>query len=82
MIKTAVGRGSISALRFQEKPPGNAADLLRNDPEPTAAYHHLLERSIAYMSASISHCWLCEPHTRRDVEEYLAATEELSRGYR
>lgn len=82
MIKTAIGRGSISALHFQEKPPGNAVDLLRNDPEPTAAYHHLLERSIAYMSASISHCWLCEPRTRRDVEEYLAATEEFSKGCR
>ncbi len=80
---TVTGIGSTFAIHFQSKTPRNAGDTARNDPKATRAYFaHMLNRRIVYLSPNVSHCWICSPHTKGDVDAYLAATEEFVKNYK
>jgi glutamate-1-semialdehyde 2,1-aminomutase len=79
---SVTGVGSTFAIHFQAKKPMNAGDAARNDPNVTRAYFkHMLDRGIVYLSPNVSHCWISSPHTKNDVDHYLAATEDFVRGY-
>lgn len=72
------GVGSAFAVHFQKERPRNARETARNDTEISKAYWaHMLARNIAYISPSLPHSFIGEPHTQDDVEAYLAATEEF-----
>jgi glutamate-1-semialdehyde 2,1-aminomutase len=72
------GVGSAFAIHFQKMKPRNARETVRNDTEIAKAYWaHMLARRITYVSPSLPHSFIGEPHTREDVEAYLAITEEF-----
>jgi len=74
---------STFGIHFQKEAPRNVRDVARNDQEAAKAYYaHMLSRDIAYVSATLPHCFIGEPHTEEDIEEYLAATEEFFKTYR
>lgn len=80
---SVTGVGSTFALHFTDKPPNNAREMANGDTKLSREYYnHMLERNIAYMSPSISHCWICGPHTIVDVNEYLSATEMFFINYK
>jgi len=73
---------STFGIHFQKEVPRNMRDVTRNDQEAAKAYYaHMLSRGIAYISATLPHCFISEPHTEKDIEEYLAATEEFFKTY-
>ena len=75
---STAGIGSCFALHFMEKPPRNARDVTKGDLELSTAYFsHMLENNIAYMSPAVCHAFMCEPHTDKDLEEFLRASEEF-----
>lgn len=77
------GSGSAFAVHFQKERPRNAREIARNDTEIAKAYWtHMLARNIAYISPSLPHSFIGEPHTLGDVEEYLGASEEFFKGWR
>ncbi len=77
------GVGSTFAIHFQSKKPRNASDTARNNQKTTKAYFtHMLGRGIVYLSPNVSHCWISSPHTKEDIETYLAATEDFVRSYK
>jgi len=79
---TVTGVGSTFAIHFQGKIPRNATDTAKNDVAATRAYFsHMLDRGIIYLSPTVSHCWISSPHTKDDVDAYLAATEEFVKSY-
>jgi glutamate-1-semialdehyde 2,1-aminomutase len=70
------GVGSCFALHFRETPPVNAEEAALADSEKSKLYFsHMLEKNIAYMSPTLVHAFLCEPHTAQDVDDFLSATE-------
>jgi glutamate-1-semialdehyde 2,1-aminomutase len=72
------GVGSAFAIHFQKEKPMDAREMARNDTEIAKEYwEYMLARSIIYVSPSLPHSFIGEPHTREDVEAYLAATEEF-----
>ncbi len=74
---------STFAIHFQKEVPRNIRDVARNDPGASRAYYaHMLSRSIAYISPGLPHCFVAEPHTEEDIDEYLDATEEFFGSYR
>jgi glutamate-1-semialdehyde 2,1-aminomutase len=74
---------STFGIHFQKDVPRNIRDVAGNDSEASRAYYaHMLSRSIAYVSPGLPHCFVAEPHTEDDVEEYLGATEEFFSSYR
>jgi glutamate-1-semialdehyde 2,1-aminomutase len=76
------GIGSVFAIHFQKETPKNAKEMARNAPKPARAYYaHMLSRNITYVSPTLPHCFIGEPHTAVDVEEYLATTEEFFKSY-
>jgi glutamate-1-semialdehyde 2,1-aminomutase len=80
---TLTGVGSTFAIHFQSKIPRNAGDTARNDAAATKAYFtHMLDRCIIYLSPNVSHCWISNPHTKEDIDAYLAATEDFVRHYK
>lgn len=80
---SVTGVGSMFALHFQAKPPKKTRATTLNNPESASAYYdHMLEGGITYMSRDISHCFICEPHSQRDVDEYLTLTEEFFKNYK
>jgi glutamate-1-semialdehyde 2,1-aminomutase len=79
---SVTGIGSLFALHFLEKKPINAREMAKGDTKASRAYYdHMLERKIAFMSPIISHCFVCEPHTKMEIEEFLSATEEFFATY-
>lgn len=78
-IEVAVtGICSTFGIHFQKEVPRNVRDVTKNNLEVARAYHaHMLSRNIVYVSATLPHCFIGEPHTDEDVENYLAATEEF-----
>ena len=77
------GVGSAFAVHFQKEEPRNAREMRRNNTEIAKAYWaHMLARNITYVSPSLPHSFMGEPHTKGDVEEYLAATEEFFKGWK
>ncbi len=80
---TVTGVGSTFAIHFQAKIPQNAGDTAKNDMPTTKAYFaHMLDRGIIYLSPTVSHCWISSPHTKEDINTYLAATETFIRSYK
>lgn len=80
---TITGVASGFAIHFQKGTPKNIRDVARNDKEKAKAYYaHMLLRNIAYVSPSLPHCFTAEPHTKEDLDEYLAATEDFFKTYR
>ncbi|MBA7670126.1 hypothetical protein ES703_78269 [subsurface metagenome] len=74
--------GSGFAIHFQKERPRNARDVLKNDKRPALAlYEHMIPRGFAYVTPGLPHCFLAEPHTEEDVDEYLAASEEFFSSY-
>jgi glutamate-1-semialdehyde 2,1-aminomutase len=79
---TVTGVGSTFAIHFQAKIPHNAGDTAKNDMPTTKAYFaHMLDRGIVYLSPTVSHYWISSPHTKEDINTYLAATEDFVRSY-
>ncbi|MDP6457924.1 MAG: aspartate aminotransferase family protein [Candidatus Bathyarchaeota archaeon] len=75
------GVGSAFAVHFQKLTPRNAREMARNDTEIAKGYwSHLLAKSITYVSPSLPHSFIGEPHTSEDVEAYLGASEEFFKG--
>lgn len=80
---SVTGVGSLFALHFQAEPPRTAKQTTLNDLETSLAYYdHMLENGISYMSRNISHCFICGPHSQRDVDEYITLTEEFFKNYK
>jgi len=42
----------------------------------------MLNKGIVYLSPNVSHCWISSPHTKDDVDSYLAATEDFAKNYK
>jgi glutamate-1-semialdehyde 2,1-aminomutase len=77
------GSGSAFAVHFQKGRPRNAREIARNDTEIAKAYWaYMLARNITYISPSLPHSFIGEPHTLEDVEEYLGASEEFFKGWK
>jgi glutamate-1-semialdehyde 2,1-aminomutase len=77
------GVGSAFAMHFQKEKPRNAREMARNDTEIAKAYWaHMLARNITYVSPSLPHSFIGEPHTAEDVDAYLQATEEFFSSYK
>jgi glutamate-1-semialdehyde aminotransferase len=80
---SVTGVGSTFGIHFQREKPVNAGDTARNDIPATRAYfRHMLESGIIYLSPTVSHSWISSPHTEKDIEGYLSATEEYIRTYK
>jgi len=80
---SVTGVGSTFGIHFQKDKPMNAGDTARNDIPATRGYfRYMLESSIIYLSPTVSHSWISSPHTEKDVEKYLAATEDYIRAYK
>jgi len=80
---SVTGVGSTFAIHFQAKPPKNAGDCAKNDIPTTKAYFaHMLDAGIIYLSPTVSHSWISSPHTKADIDAYLAATEDFIRKYK
>lgn len=79
---SVTGVGSTFGIHFQRNEPKNAAETDKNDIEMTKSYfRHMLEHNIVYLSPTVSHCWISEPHKFEDIEKYLNATEEFIKIY-
>ena len=73
---------STFGIHFQKEVPRNVRDVTKNKLEVAKAYYtHMLSRDIVYVSATLPHCFIGEPHTDDDVENFLATTEEFFRKY-
>jgi len=80
---SVTGVGSVFGIHFQDSPPKNAGETMKNDVKATEAYFsHMLENGIVYLSPTTSHSWISSPHTVEDVDKYLKSTEEFVRNYR
>jgi glutamate-1-semialdehyde 2,1-aminomutase len=80
---SVTGVGSTFGIHFQKDKPLNAGDTAKNDAEMTRSYFkYMLEENIIYMTPAVSHSWICSPHTDRDVEAYLVATEAFMKSYK
>ena len=80
---TVTGVGSTFGIHFQKKKPKSAGDTARNNLKVTQEYFkHMLEKNIVYLSPTVSHSWISSPHTDKDVEAYLIATEEFMKKYK
>jgi glutamate-1-semialdehyde aminotransferase len=42
----------------------------------------MLSRNIVYVSPTLPHSFISEPHTEADIEAYLAATEDFFKTYK
>jgi glutamate-1-semialdehyde 2,1-aminomutase len=77
------GVGSAFAVHFQKEKPRNAREMARNDTEIAKAYWaHMLARGITYVSPSLPHSFIGEPHTQEDVEEYLSTSEDFFKSWK
>jgi glutamate-1-semialdehyde 2,1-aminomutase len=80
---TVTGVGSTFGIHFQKEKPKSAGDTARNNLKVTQEYFkHMLEKNIVYLSPTVSHSWISSPHTDKDVEAYLIATEEFMKKYK
>ncbi len=76
------GIGSLFAIHFQREPPRNALEMSHNKQKPTSKYYdHMLNNNIIYMSRAVAHSFICEPHTKDDINKYLEATEVFFKKY-
>ncbi|MFB0558016.1 MAG: aspartate aminotransferase family protein [Candidatus Bathyarchaeia archaeon] len=74
---------STFGIHFQKEVPKNIRDVTKNDPKVARDYYvHMLSRNIAYVSRALPHCFIGEPHTREDINGYLAATEGFFINYK
>jgi glutamate-1-semialdehyde 2,1-aminomutase len=77
------GVGSLFAMHFQSEKPRNAGDTAKNDNAASLAYFkHMLENNIIFMTPMLCHCLLGSPHTDKDIDAYLATTEEFMKSYK
>ena len=80
---SVTGVGSTFGIHFQKDKPINAGDTAKNNIEMTKAYFkYMLEHGIIYLSPTVSHSWISSPHTKQEVEAYLAATEDFMKNYK
>ena len=80
---SVTGVGSIFGTHFQKDEPQSATDTSKNDMEMTKAYfNHMLENNIIYLSPTVCHSWISSPHSEKEIEEYLAATERFMKSYK
>lgn len=80
---SVIGVASCFALHFRPKPPRNARETADSDGKAAKAfYEHMLSSNIAFMTPSVCHAWICEPHTEKDVGGFLAAAEEFFKNYK
>ena len=80
---SVTGVGSTFGIHFQKDKPINAGDTAKNNIEMTRVYFkYMLEHGIIYLSPTVSHSWISSPHTKQEVEAYLAATEDFMKNYK
>lgn len=80
---TVTGVCSTFGIHFQKEVPKNIRDVTMNDAGVARDYYaHMLSSNIVYVSRALPHCFIAEPHTRDDIEEYLAATEDFFTNYK
>ena len=74
---------STFSIHFQKEVPKNVREVMRNDPKVARAYYtHMLSKNIVYVSPTLPHSFISEPHTEGDIEEFLASTEYFFRTYK
>ena len=74
---------STFGIHFQKEVPTNVRAVSKNDPTVARAYYaHMLSRNIVYVSPTLPHSFISEPHTEGDIEEFLAATEDFFKTYK
>ena len=74
---------STFGIHFQKDIPKNVREVTRNDAKIAKAYYsHMLSRNIVYVSPTLPHSFISEPHTKADIEEYLSATETFFKTYK
>jgi glutamate-1-semialdehyde 2,1-aminomutase len=74
---------STFGIHFQKEVPKNVREVTRNDPKVARAYYaHMLSRNIVYVSATLPHSFVSEPHTEGDIDEFLVATEDFFKTYK
>ncbi len=79
---SVTGVGSTFAIHFQSNEPRNAGDTAQNDLKMARSYfNYMLERNIVFLSPTVSHSWISNPHTLENIEEYLSATREFMKNY-
>jgi glutamate-1-semialdehyde 2,1-aminomutase len=75
---SVTGVGSMFGVHFQANPPKNAGDTAKSDLKLTRAYfNHMLKANIIYMTPNLCHSLISSPHTNKDVDAYLSATEDF-----
>jgi glutamate-1-semialdehyde 2,1-aminomutase len=73
---------STFGIHFQKEVPKNVREVMRNDTKVARAYYsHMLSKNIVYVSATLPHSFISEPHTKNDIEEYLTKTEDFFKSY-
>jgi glutamate-1-semialdehyde 2,1-aminomutase len=74
---------STFAIHFQKDIPKNVRDVLKNDKDVARAYYaHMLANNIIYVSSTLPHSFIAEPHTEMDIEIYLETTEAFFKTFK
>lgn len=82
-LASVTGHGSSFAIHFRDNAPTNARESANYDHVASRAFFiHMLENKIAFMTPSICHAWVCEPHTSVDVDEFLVSAENFFKNYK
>ena len=83
-IEAAItGVCSTFGIHFQKEMPRNIRDVTKNDLQIAKDFYaHMLSKNIIYVSRTLPHCFIAKPHTKEDINEYLAATESFFKDYR
>jgi glutamate-1-semialdehyde 2,1-aminomutase len=69
---------STFGIHFQKDVPTNVKEVTRNNVAVAKEYYgHMLSRNIIYVSPTLPHSFISEPHTKTDIDEYLDATEDF-----
>ncbi len=69
---------STFGIHFQKEVPRNVKEVTRNNVSVAKKYYsHMLSSNIVYVSPTLPHSFISEPHTKTDIDEYLTATEDF-----
>jgi glutamate-1-semialdehyde 2,1-aminomutase len=79
---SVTGDGSLFAVHFQKEEPNHAGDLMKSDLKASHEYFkHMLDSGIVYLTPSVCHGFICEPHTNTDMDNFLSASEGFVKSY-
>ena len=79
---SVTGDGSLFAVHFQKEEPKHAGDLMKSDLKASHEYFkHMLDSGIVYLTPTVCHGFICEPHTDTDMDNFLSASEGFVKSY-